>query len=92
MTIDPVGHFGDDAEIVGDEDERRSEPLLQVRDQAEDLRLDGDVERRRRLVGDEDPRLAGERQRDHRPLAHAAGQLVRILLCAPLRIGHVHQA
>ena len=53
--------------------------LLQVRDEAQDLGLDRDVERGRGFVRDDHPRLAGERQRDHRPLAHAAGELMRIL-------------
>ena len=59
---------------------------LQVRQQVQDLRLDGDVERRRRLVGDQQLRLAGERHRDHHALAHAAGELVRIVVEA-LRCG-----
>ncbi len=46
-------------------------------EQRQDLRLDGDVERRRRLVGDQQLRLVGERHRDHHALAHAAGELVR---------------
>jgi hypothetical protein len=50
----PVGHFSDDAEIVGDEEQREPEALLQVAQQVQDLRLDRDVERRRRLVGDEE--------------------------------------
>ena len=45
---------------------------------AQDLRLDGHVERRRRLVGDEQARLAGERDGDHHALPLPAGQLVRI--------------
>ena len=52
--------------------------LLEARDQLEDLRLDGDVERRGRLVGDQQLRLVGQRHRDHRALAHAAGELVRV--------------
>jgi hypothetical protein len=44
----------------------------------EDLRLHGDVERRRRLVGDQQVRLVGERHGDHHALALAARQLVRI--------------
>ena len=38
----------------------------------EDLRLDGDVQRGGRLVGDQQRRIAGHRQRDHHALAHAA--------------------
>ena len=46
-------------------------------EQLEDLRLHHHVQRGRRLVRDQDLRVAGERHRDRRPLAHAAGQLVR---------------
>ena len=49
------------------------------REQLEDLRLDGDVERGGRLVGDDERRVHDERHRDHHALAHAAGELVRIL-------------
>ena len=45
--------------------------------QVEDLRLDGHVERRGRLVGDQQLRVAGDRHGDHHPLAHAARHLVR---------------
>ena len=64
---------------------------LQVEDQVEDLRLDGDVERGGRLVGDQHFRIAGERHGDHGALAHAAGQLVRIFLGALLRLGDARQ-
>ena len=60
--------------------------LAQVAHQVEDLRLDRDVERGRRLVGDQQLGLAGEGHRDHHPLGHAARQLVRERLEAPLRI------
>ena len=48
------------------------------REQLEDLRLHRHVERRRRLVGDEEVRLVGERHGDHHALALPAGKLVRI--------------
>ena len=47
-------------------------------EQFEDLRLHRDVERGRRLVGDEEVGTIGERHRDHHPLALAAGKLMRI--------------
>ena len=64
-------------------------PVLgdQLLEQLEDLRLDGHVERGGRLVGDQQPRLAGQRHRDQRPLPHAAGELVRVLLQPPVRVG-----
>ena len=69
---------GDDAEIVGDEEHGGAAARGAARPAAEDLRLHGDVERRGRLVGDEDVRVVGERHGDADALAHAAGELVRI--------------
>ena len=40
--------------------------------------LDRDVERRRRLVGDEQVGLAGQRDRDLDPLPHPAAELMRV--------------
>ncbi len=77
---DLVGHFGDHAEVVGDQDDRHAGLLLQVAQQVEDLRLHGDVERRGRLVGDQQVGLAGQRHGDHHALAHAAGHLVRVFV------------
>ncbi len=66
---DPVGDPPHHAEVVGDEQHRHAEAAPQVGEQVEDLGLDGDVEGRGRLVGDEQVGLAGERHRDHHPLA-----------------------
>ena len=85
---DPVAHLGDDAEVVGDEDDRRAGLVAQVAHQVEDLRLDRHVERGRRLVGDEQLRLAGERHRDHDALAPCRRtSRAGYALSAPLRIG-----
>ena len=59
---------------------------LQPQQQLQDLVLDGDVERRGRLVGQQQLRPAGQRDRDHRALPHAAGELVRIVVEPPLRV------
>ena len=63
-------------------------PVLddQLLEQRQDLRLDGDVQRGGRLVGDQQPGPAGQRHRDQRPLPHAAGELVRVLLEPPVRV------
>ena len=55
---------------------------LQVGEQVEDLGLHGDVEAGGRLVGQQEPRGAGEGDGDHDPLAHATGQLGRVGLVA----------
>ena len=75
---DVAGDLAHDAEIVGDEQQRHAELGLQVLEQREDLRLHGDVERGRRLVGDEQIGAVGERHGDHHPLPLAAGELVGI--------------
>ena len=58
----------------------------------EDLGLGGDVERRRRLVAQQQPGLDGEGAGDHHPLQHAAGQLVRVLAQVPLGVVEAHRA
>lgn len=75
-----VGHLADHAQVVRDHDDRRVELGLEVGQQVQDLRLHRDVQRRRRLVGDQQVRVVDQRHRDHRPLAHAAGELVRVLV------------
>ena len=84
---DLVGHVGDDAEVVGDHDDGVAVLLLHRLHELDDLRLDRDVEGRGRLVGDKDVRVAGERHGDHDALAHAAGELVRVVLDALLGVG-----
>ena len=74
-----VGDVGDDAEVVGDEDDRRRRSRRAASlELVEDLRLDRHVERGRRLVGDQQLGRARQRHRDHHALAHAAGELVRV--------------
>ena len=80
ITATRSASFGDDAEIVRDEQQRQVERRLHVAQQIEDLRLDRDVERGRRLVGDDQRRLAGQRHGDQHALAHAAGELVRVVV------------
>ena len=75
----PVGDVGHDAEVVGDQDQRHAAALALALEQVEDLRLDRDVQRRRRLVGDQHVGVGGERDRDRDPLAQAAAQLVGIV-------------
>ena len=57
-------------------------------EQLQDLRLDGDVERGGRLVGDQEVGLVGERHRDHHALALAARELMRIGVEPALRLGN----
>ena len=84
---DAVGIARDHAEIVGDDDERDVEFARQILHQFENLRLDGDVERGGGLVGDDELGIARESDRDHHALAHAAGELMRVLIEPALRVG-----
>ena len=88
LDDDPVGGFGDDAHVMGDEHEPHAVVAAQPHQKIEDLRLDGHVERGRRLVGDQELGPAGERHRDHDPLAHAARKLVGIGARPARRIGN----
>ena len=71
---------------------RHAEPRLELLQQLEDLRLDGDVERGGRLVGDQEVGLVGERHGDHHALALAARELMRIALEPARRIGNADLA
>ena len=50
---DVVSVLGDDAEVVRDQNHREAEALLQFANEIENLRLNRDVERGGRLVGDQ---------------------------------------
>ena len=86
----PIAGLGDDAQIVGHDHDRHAQPVAQLEQQLQDLVLDRDVERRRRLVGQQQPRPARQRDRDHHALAHAARELVRIVVEAARGGRHAH--
>ncbi len=64
---------------MGDQEIGEAEPLLQVAHEVEDLRLDRDVERRGRLVADDEIGVGGDRAGDRDALALTAGKFVRKL-------------
>ena len=69
----PIGYWVE--EIGATRVEALCRALL-LGEQVEDLSLHRHVERRRRLVGDQQLRVVQQRHRDHRALAHAPGELV----------------
>ena len=89
---DAIGRLGNHAEVVRDQQQRQVELALHLAQQLEDLRLHRHVQRGRRLVGDDERRPAGERDRHHHALPHAAGQLVRIVVDALVGIDDLHRA
>ncbi|KAG1079180.1 hypothetical protein G6F40_016419 [Rhizopus arrhizus] len=84
---DALAHLGDDAQVVRDQHDGRAQAGLDVAQQVQDLRLDGDVQRGRGFVGDQDLRVAGQRHGDQDALALAAGELVRQAVQAFGRLG-----
>ena len=85
-----VAQLGDDAEIVGDEQQGDSELGDQLAQQKQDLVLRRDVEGCRGLVGDHQAWRTGQRGRDQQALALAARELVRIAFERGFRIRHLH--
>ena len=83
ITATRLGDLRDHAHVVRDDDHRRSVLDLEAIDQREDLGLDRHVERGGRLVGDQQVGVARERHRDHHALAHAAGELVGVVVDPP---------
>ena len=70
------------------EDDPHVEFIDKFLHQVEYLRLDRHIQSRRRFIGDQKPRLGRKRHGDHRPLAHAARQLKRILIDPARRVGN----
>src|SRR5579875_1372835 len=77
---DPVAHLADHGEVVSDEEVREVQALLEVAQQAQDLGLDRHVERRDRLVEDDERRLDRDGPGDADPLALTAAELMGIAL------------
>jgi hypothetical protein len=77
---------------MGDQEDRKAEFALQARQQPQDLRLHGNVERGGRLVGDQQFGIAHQRHRDHDALTQAAGKLMRKLAEPHLRRGDTDAA
>ena len=73
-----LGHLRDNPEIVGNQHHRHPVGPRLVAQQAQDLRLHGDVQGGCRLIGNQQLRLAAQRHGNHHPLQHAAGKLMRI--------------
>ncbi|MNY00831.1 hypothetical protein D3C86_1333400 [compost metagenome] len=77
-----VAHLGDDPQVVGDQHDGGTPLGADVAHQIEDLGLDGHVEGGGGLVGDEQLGLAREGHGDDDALAHAARELVGVVVHA----------
>ena len=75
---DPVAHVAHRGKVVGDQQIREVVLLLQVDQEVHDLGADRDVERRYRLVQDDQLGVQRKRTGDADALALAARELVRV--------------
>ena len=80
------------AKVVGDEDQRGAQVVTQLGEQFEHLVGNGDIQRGGGFVAQQDLRRTRQRQGDHDPLSHPAGQLVREGLGPALRVGNAGAA
>ena len=88
----PVHQVVHHRHVMADEQVGQPPPLLHVAHQIEHLALDRHVERRQRLVRDDQRRIGRQRAGDRDPLALAAGELMRIAVQRIPRQAHVvHQ-
>src|SRR5580692_3645176 len=83
----PVAEVGDDPEVVRDDEDGHAELVLEFAQEIENLGLNGDVEGRGWLVGDDEVRFARYGAGDQDALRHAAGKLVRVGGKGPLGVG-----
>jgi hypothetical protein len=81
-----VGDLRNYREIVRDEKHSQAELGAEFCQQVENLSLDGDIERGRGLVGDQQLRAIDDGHGDYDALAHAAGELVRIITGATIGV------
>ena len=88
---DLIGHIGDDAQVMGNHDNGVAVLLLHLLHELDNLSLNGNVQSRRGLVGNQDIGIAGKSHSDHDALTHTAGELVRILIDALLGLGNTNE-
>ena len=88
---DAVGDVTHDREVVRDEEIGQLEVSLELFEQIDDLRPNRNVERRDRLVADDEVRIHRERARDSDPLSLAARELVRVARRSILRQTDAHE-
>ena len=69
---DTIGNRANNAEVMRNKQHRHAAAVLNVFEEAQNLRLYGDIQRSGGFVGDQKVWLIGERHGNHYPLALAA--------------------
>lgn len=81
-----VGKAAHQMQIVGNQQQRHTRLALQIAQQLQHLHAQRHIQRRRRLIGQQQLGARCQRHGDHGALALAAAELVRIALRAALRL------
>ena len=84
---DLVGILSHNAQVMSDHHNAHALLPLEVAQQFQYLCLDRYIQRRRRLISDQQFRPAAQRHGDHHTLTHPAAHLVRVFANAPLGVG-----
>ena len=88
--IDPIAQLANHSQIVGNKNQRKSEFLLQTRDQLKNLCLRGNIQRCGRFVTDHQLGVSRQRHCNHNTLVHSAGQFKGILIIPQLGLIDTH--
>ena len=87
----PLARRRHHGQVVGDQQERRRRaPAHTADDEVQHQRLDRHVERRRRLVADEERGVVGQGDGEDDALPLSSGQLVRVCPCRVRGVGQPH--
>src|SRR5215218_9191577 len=86
----PIGQLGGQGKVVGDEDHGEAVLVFEVPQHLDNGPLGQHVQRGGGFVQDQNARVQQEAERDHDPLAHPAGELVREGPEHPIRIQLYH--
>jgi len=75
----PVTRFGDDAQIMRDQNHAHAAIALQLHEKRQNLVLNRDVQSGRWFVSQEQAGIGGDRDRDNDALGHPAAELVWVV-------------
>ena len=87
---DAVRHVGDDAQVVGDEDNRHVVSGFKLIDEFKNLGLDRNVQSRGGFIANQNIRFGNQSDGDDDALAHAPGELEREFVEALFRLRNAH--
>ena len=80
-----------DAEVVGYQNDRRAELLVEVSHQLQNLSLNRDVQCGGRFVGDQYLRIQQQAACNHHALAHTAGEFMGVAVEPRCRVRNLHR-